>query len=346
MESGMAGQMIGADTPELRQVAGDFGTKSGDVTSAKTTCVNDVQGVVWVGHDADTFRSHWSSDIAPMMAHLAEALAHVKANLIEQANAQDECSQGTGGAQGGPAAAPTPAPAPAKPSLLDVLGSRFQVETSTSAMQGGWTLKIPGFGNKLQREGGAEFKDGKWQRKDNMDFKNSKADHKDKWMVGLQGYFDFLRSDLTVRMPSTDSKLNAFARLTANVFGGAEYDRVSREAKVGFEAFAGAEGQIAVTQKHGYLTTNAGVVLAAGYGAEGKLQFMKDGVPGFAWRAKLVEGVGGGLTGYATYDFQRAYHDATTNPMVFLNNSMKDMAVANPALSAFEPIRQRLFKLP
>lgn len=104
--------MIGADTETLRQVAQLFDRHSATTQSVSTESTREVGAVVWVGDDADRFRQEWHSQVETMLAKLVEELAHRAGDLRQQADAQDTCSQGTGGASGpvvGTPANPNPA---------------------------------------------------------------------------------------------------------------------------------------------------------------------------------------------------------------------------------------------
>lgn len=93
----MATGMFGANTDELRALAGDFGDGSATTTEAKVTTATEVDGVIWMGIDAERFKMHYATAVAPMIKNLSIKLAQLDADLVRQADEQDECSDGRGG---------------------------------------------------------------------------------------------------------------------------------------------------------------------------------------------------------------------------------------------------------
>lgn len=101
----MATGMLGADTEELRALALVFRDKQGVAETAQSVTVSEVEGVRWVGPDADLFRSSYQSTVAVNLGSLADELGRLADDLDRQAGEQDDASRSRGaGAAGGPAA--------------------------------------------------------------------------------------------------------------------------------------------------------------------------------------------------------------------------------------------------
>lgn len=102
----MATGMFGANTDVLREIADKFGTTSTDVRSAATTTGNEVEGVEWVGPDADAFKSNYRSTVVTNIKALSIDLETEDSKLIrnadEQDRASDESSKGGGPGNGKP----------------------------------------------------------------------------------------------------------------------------------------------------------------------------------------------------------------------------------------------------
>lgn len=99
--------MFGANTDELRRIAGVFGNTGDDARTAGTVTNTEVQGVEWLGPDADEFRSDYESYVVTELKALAIVLELKERELERQADEQDVCSEGTGpgrspGDDGGP----------------------------------------------------------------------------------------------------------------------------------------------------------------------------------------------------------------------------------------------------
>lgn len=91
-------KMFGADTDELRNVAGDVSRHSERVSAAESTITPEVSRTdYWYGPDADAFRSAWESVTASNIRALAARLDEINDVLIRQAAEQDEASSATGG---------------------------------------------------------------------------------------------------------------------------------------------------------------------------------------------------------------------------------------------------------
>lgn len=92
----MATGMFGANTDELRAVAGEF-ARSGVETAAigsKTTLA--VETCMWWGPDAIAYKVNFAASIAPKFVALAAHLEERALSLVTQAGDQDLCSEGSG----------------------------------------------------------------------------------------------------------------------------------------------------------------------------------------------------------------------------------------------------------
>lgn len=98
----MSSGILGANPDELRALAGRFGTLGTEIGESGTTCGAEVEGVRWVGLDADAFRGSFATT-ASLIAALSGALVDCAADLEAQAADQDAASAGTGAAGTGAA---------------------------------------------------------------------------------------------------------------------------------------------------------------------------------------------------------------------------------------------------
>ena len=98
----MANGMFGANPEMLRQIAGHFDTHSDGARGVADTTRREVDGVEWVGPDADEFRSDYDAYVVTELKALAIVLELKHRELIRQANEQDAASgAGTSGGPGG-----------------------------------------------------------------------------------------------------------------------------------------------------------------------------------------------------------------------------------------------------
>ncbi|GEM_PF-483738 len=93
----MANGMYGANTEELRQVGSIFGSAEGKLNQSASTVQSQIEGVDWLGPDADKFRSHWGQVIPNDLRSLAELTIDRNTDLNRQADEQDKTSSGNGG---------------------------------------------------------------------------------------------------------------------------------------------------------------------------------------------------------------------------------------------------------
>lgn len=97
----MAAGMLGADTDELRRIAGTFGRSADGVDATRATTGREIDAVDWIGPDRDAFVERWATTVGPRLIELRGELERIGgAELPAQADAQDEAS-GAGGSGGG-----------------------------------------------------------------------------------------------------------------------------------------------------------------------------------------------------------------------------------------------------
>lgn len=93
----MATGMFGANTEVLRTIAGKFGTAEDTVRGAGDTSLREVEGVEWLGTDADAFRAHYRDHVVTEINALAIDLGTEDSKLVRNADEQDRASGGGGG---------------------------------------------------------------------------------------------------------------------------------------------------------------------------------------------------------------------------------------------------------
>lgn len=99
----MAGDMYGANTAELRVVAGRAVREATRIRESELGVSSNVMDVEWVGPDADRYRGEWA-ETAARMDDLAELTLDVARPLRRNADEQDAASEGSGtggGSHGG-----------------------------------------------------------------------------------------------------------------------------------------------------------------------------------------------------------------------------------------------------
>lgn len=104
----MAGGMQGADPERLRTIATMFDAKASTVDGARRTSDTEVEGVEWIGRDADGFRDDWRAVPSAELDRLDDLLIELAAELRRQADEQERASEARGGS-GGAGESGTPA---------------------------------------------------------------------------------------------------------------------------------------------------------------------------------------------------------------------------------------------
>ncbi|MGO2111480.1 MAG: WXG100 family type VII secretion target [Pseudoclavibacter sp.] len=84
--------MYGANTAALRVIAGRFGQRSDGVQAVATTTLGEVNGVEWLGQDAEQYRDDYDHRVVTELKALAIVLENREKELFRQADEQDEAS--------------------------------------------------------------------------------------------------------------------------------------------------------------------------------------------------------------------------------------------------------------
>ena len=83
---------LGADVEQLDTLARQLRTAAAGLSRIEVDVTNNVRTTWWIGPDADTFRSRWTSTMAPRVRSAAELLTARAGTLDEQARQQREAS--------------------------------------------------------------------------------------------------------------------------------------------------------------------------------------------------------------------------------------------------------------
>ncbi|MGX1160063.1 uncharacterized protein YukE [Arthrobacter sp. SLBN-100] len=98
----MAGNLWGADVAELRTLAQQFGKTADLLLQQSTQLTSHINSTTsWKGQDAVAFRSEWNGSHRAMLQQAAFALKQESKKLLENANQQEEASDGEPGSGGG-----------------------------------------------------------------------------------------------------------------------------------------------------------------------------------------------------------------------------------------------------
>lgn len=94
--------MIGANTAELREIAGRFAQRAMRVDDARAATMTAINRLEWVGEDRDRFVENWATRINSGLGTLHERLSEIGGiDLPAQADAQDDASAANGSGGGG-----------------------------------------------------------------------------------------------------------------------------------------------------------------------------------------------------------------------------------------------------
>lgn len=91
------GGFWGAEVEALRQQGSACGTAAGTVEALLGRCAGLIDGIEWIGTDADSFRERWSGQVKPLIEQMIEMLRADEHELNRHAEAQDEVSADGGG---------------------------------------------------------------------------------------------------------------------------------------------------------------------------------------------------------------------------------------------------------
>lgn len=93
----MPGEMIGANTEQLRDLARSMGSSSQAITTADHTITALLNGMPWNGPDADQFRNRWHTTVRLQLNQTATMLETQSRALVEQAGQQEQTSNDDSG---------------------------------------------------------------------------------------------------------------------------------------------------------------------------------------------------------------------------------------------------------
>ena len=99
----MAGTFYGADVAQLRQLAQDLSRGANRLDALGQQLGSTISTSTWKGHDADRFRSEWSSSHIRLLKTATAGLESASRALLANADEQEQASNGPGGGgSGGP----------------------------------------------------------------------------------------------------------------------------------------------------------------------------------------------------------------------------------------------------
>ncbi|MBS9535890.1 WXG100 family type VII secretion target [Mycobacterium sp. M1] len=82
----------GADTDQLRQLAGKLKNESSTITGIISQLTSAVTSVNWQGPDATRFKNDWQSVHVPALKNVATALGDASNSATKNASQQDSAS--------------------------------------------------------------------------------------------------------------------------------------------------------------------------------------------------------------------------------------------------------------
>lgn len=82
----------GMDVPAVRNLAAQLTAKADEIESIATLLSSQLDGIQWVGADADGFRGDWQSTHRTQLHTVATALRDASTRATSNANQQDEAS--------------------------------------------------------------------------------------------------------------------------------------------------------------------------------------------------------------------------------------------------------------
>lgn len=87
----------GAEVEVLRQHGTACGAAAGAVESLLGSCASLIDGIEWIGPDADSFHERWGGEVRPLIEQMIHMLRADGRELSRHADAQDEASGGGDG---------------------------------------------------------------------------------------------------------------------------------------------------------------------------------------------------------------------------------------------------------
>lgn len=82
----------GMNISEVRSLATQLSTKADEIDSIANALSSQLNGVQWVGADADNFRNEWQSTHRGQLSAVAHALRDASTRATVNANQQEEAS--------------------------------------------------------------------------------------------------------------------------------------------------------------------------------------------------------------------------------------------------------------
>ncbi len=90
----MPGQFTGMDIAAVRQLAQQMKTKADEIRSLSQQLTGQLQNTQWVGPDRDRFTNDWQSQHMAALSRVAEGLDAASQAAIQNANQQEQASNG------------------------------------------------------------------------------------------------------------------------------------------------------------------------------------------------------------------------------------------------------------
>jgi len=84
----------GLDVQQVRQLSSQLNQKAGDIDSILSTLTGALNGTQWEGPDATQFRNDWSGQYTSSLKQVAQALRDAAQKATQNANAQEQTSNG------------------------------------------------------------------------------------------------------------------------------------------------------------------------------------------------------------------------------------------------------------
>jgi uncharacterized protein YukE len=82
----------GMDIPAVRTLATQLSAKADEIESIANTLSSQLDGVQWIGFDADGFRNDWQSTHRTQLHAVATALRDASTRATANANQQEQAS--------------------------------------------------------------------------------------------------------------------------------------------------------------------------------------------------------------------------------------------------------------
>ncbi len=83
---------VGMDVGAVRNLASQLGAKADEIDTIASTLSAQIDGAQWVGPDAASFRSDWSSTHRSQLNAVSNALREAASRATNNANQQEQAS--------------------------------------------------------------------------------------------------------------------------------------------------------------------------------------------------------------------------------------------------------------